>query len=94
MASLVFILAYNLCHGDQSEQNPNSTHGIPHAVWESQYQERPDPPSVGGMAGRDLPRRTGLGRVMTNGPHAPAIIVAQQIKVMAVDRYRAGCSIE
>jgi hypothetical protein len=30
---------------------------------------------------------------MTNWPHAPAIIVAQQMKVMAVDRYRADCSI-
>jgi hypothetical protein len=30
---------------------------------------------------------------MTYRLHAPAIIVAQQIKVMAVDRYRAGCSI-
>ena len=31
---------------------------------------------------------------MTNLPHAPAIIVAQQIKGMAVDRYRTGQAIE
>jgi hypothetical protein len=52
---------------------------------------RPDPPCWS----------DGPGLATTHGVRArhdqlipcPAIIVAQQIKVMAVDRYRAGCSI-
>ena len=45
-------------------------------------------PAASETTGRDLSRRS------RDDPTPPAIIIAQQIKVMEVVRYRAGCAID